>query len=132
MPSDGDYAAMAYGRGNREPHVVSLVEKCVQEEAAASFAAPIAGPLSPESLNDKGYKAGQFLTEVGNEFIRAASKHAPMNSLHEGYAVLLEEVDELWEQVKLNQKKRDPANIRVELIQIAAMAVRTAVDLGYA
>jgi hypothetical protein len=43
--------------------------------------------------------------EVLEELERAESKFAPFNSSHEGYAVLLEEVDELWEIVKLNPKK---------------------------
>ena len=36
MPSDEDYAAMAYGRGNREPHVMKLVEAGIAREKAAS------------------------------------------------------------------------------------------------
>lgn len=63
------------------------------------------------------------------EFNAAASNHAPMNSLHEAYAVILEEVDELWEQVKLKQRLRNAANIKTELRQIAAMALRALVDL---
>lgn len=35
MPSDGDYAAMAYGRGNRDPLTISYVEAAIQEEYAA-------------------------------------------------------------------------------------------------
>ena len=85
-----------------------------------------------EPMIDKDEAASHFLDVVQLEYARAASKHAPMNSLHEGYAVLLEEVDELWDQVKLNAEKRDRDNIRTELVQIAAMATRIAVDLGYA
>lgn len=73
-----------------------------------------------------------FLDDVYSECVRASDKHPPMNSLHEGYAVMLEEMDELWEQVKLRASERDRENIRIELMQIAAMATRTAVDLGYA
>lgn len=46
------------------------------------------------------------------------------NSAHEGYAVLAEEVDELWDQVKVNQKRRDLVAMRAEAIQVAAMAVK--------
>jgi len=48
---------------------------------------------------------------------------------HEGYAALLEEVDEFWDEVKINQKKRDPAKMRKEAIQIAAMALQCAVEV---
>jgi hypothetical protein len=50
------------------------------------------------------------------------------NSAHEGYAVLLEEFDELWDEVKKNPTKRDPAAMRKEAIQVAAMAIRFAAE----
>jgi hypothetical protein len=71
-----------------------------------------------------------FLHQVAFEVQRARNKHAPMNSLHEGYAVLLEEVDEFWAMVKMQTKDRDPAEMLTELIQIAAMAERIAEDCG--
>lgn len=65
--------------------------------------------------------------------VRAARKAHPQGSrsLHEAYAVLLEEVDELWDQVRVRQSKRDRKNIREEFVHIAAMAQRGAEDLGY-
>ena len=77
-----------------------------------------------------------LMEEVDDELSRAMELHKPQNSFHEGYAVLLEEVDEFWEQVKVNPKKLTPeqqavrlAEIRKELIQIAAMALRTIKDV---
>ena len=71
--------------------------------------------------------------EVRDEVIRATSHHGPMTSAHEGYAVLLEEVDELWEEVKKNPRKHPEtfAKRREEAIQIAAMAVRFVLDVCY-
>lgn len=66
------------------------------------------------------------LEEVGDEVRSARSKWPGFNSAHEGFAVLKEEVDELWDHVKTNQKKRDLEAMRKECIQIAAMAVRFA------
>lgn len=57
--------------------------------------------------------------------------HPPMHSLHEAYAVISEEIDELWDEVRKKERNRDPANIRKELIQIAASAWRASRDLGY-
>jgi hypothetical protein len=72
-----------------------------------------------------------FLSLVGWEVARARTKHPkPINSLHEGYAVILEELDEFWDACRQQSKDRDPRAIRDELIQIAAMCLRTAEDCG--
>ena len=57
----------------------------------------------------------------------AQSKHKPMNSPHEGYAVILEELDELWDEVKA--QKPDRERMRKEALQVAAMGLRFVVDL---
>lgn len=74
-------------------------------------------PLPPQPLV-------AVLEEVQQEVLTAEAKWPPINSAHEGYAVLLEEVDELKEHVWTNQKRRDPSAMRKEAIQVAAMAVR--------
>ena len=67
--------------------------------------------------------ADDMLDELG----RAMSKFGPMASAHEGYAILLEELDELWDEIKL--KDRDKARMRAEAIQVGAMAIRFIKDL---
>lgn len=64
-----------------------------------------------------------IMMQVEEELDRAR-KWPPFNSAHEGFAVLLEEVDELKAHVWTNQKKRDLAAMRAEAIQVAAMACR--------
>ncbi len=64
--------------------------------------------------------------EVVAELERATALHGPMSSAHEGYAVLQEEVDELWEEVKANI--RDDDTMRAEAVQVAAMAIRFILD----
>ena len=72
----------------------------------------------------------QFAVDVQRELFRARSKHTPINSLHEGYAVLLEEVDELWDCVRRKDTDhRGDAGAYEELIQIGAMAQRIAEDV---
>jgi hypothetical protein len=67
-----------------------------------------------------------------DELSRAREKHeVRLNSLHEGYAVILEELDELWEAVRARRENRDPQAILSELVQIAAMAQRTAEDVVF-
>jgi len=74
-------------------------------------------------------KAEQEIKIIKAEFAAAAAKHKPFNSLHEAYSVILEEVDEFWDEVKKQERHRNEANWRTELRQIAAMALRALVDL---
>ena len=68
-----------------------------------------------------------ILAEVCKEVERAQQKHpTPMRSGHEGYAILKEEVDELWAEIKAD---RDDELTRKEAVQVAAMAVRFLHDL---
>lgn len=69
-----------------------------------------------------------ILNEIKEELQRASVWPA-MNSAHEGYAVLAEEVDELWDHVKTNQKRRDLDAMRKEAVQVAAMAIRFAIEI---
>ena len=59
---------------------------------------------------------------VEKELARAELKFPPFNSYHEGYAIIKEEVDELWGEVKDKRRKRD--NLYYEATQVAAMAIR--------
>ena len=60
------------------------------------------------------------------EFRRAQRKHPqPFINMHHGYAVLLEEVDELWDEVKAGDKIK----AHDEVIQVGAMALRFLHDL---
>jgi len=64
---------------------------------------------------------------VSMELSSARAKFAPFNSAHEGYAVLKEEVDELWEEIK--RKNNSKEAMRKEAIQVAAMAFRFIQDV---
>lgn len=50
-------------------------------------------------------------------------------SMHEAYGVLMEEVDEFWDQVRKKPQDRDVANVVEELVQIAAYVSRVATEL---
>ena len=63
------------------------------------------------------------------ELSNACQNWPKFNSAHEGFAVLKEEVDELWDHVKVNQKKRDLLAMQKEAIQVAAMAIRFAEEV---
>ena len=72
------------------------------------------------------HKIDTVIIDVQEEVERAGRLHPPMNSIHEGYAVMLEEVDEFWDEAK--RKTPDREHLRHELVQVAAMAVRIIID----
>lgn len=78
--------------------------------------------------------------------------HKPFSSNHEGYAVLQDQVDSLWEEVKTGKKRiksqlfaegqpsdgfRDAVakhhknHVREEAVKVAAMAIRIIQELTY-
>ena len=63
------------------------------------------------------------------EYTRASSNYPPFNSAHEGYAVLLEEVEELKVEVFKSPKNRDYDLMRKEAIQVVAMGLRFLIDV---
>lgn len=69
-----------------------------------------------------------LLKEIGDEVSRAEERFPAFNSGHEGWAVIKEEMDELWEEVRANRSTAAAA--RTEAIQIAAMAVRYVRDVS--
>ena len=64
---------------------------------------------------------------VREELDRAQSAFPPMASPHEGYAILREEVDELWTEIKDGNGRTDRGVS--EAVQSAAMALRYLIDL---
>lgn len=67
--------------------------------------------------------------EIKQECKSAMSKYPSFHSTHEGYAVIAEEVDELWKLVKKNKGMIGTPEMKAECIQIAAMAIRFIADL---
>ena len=72
----------------------------------------------------------RVLDDLRAEVRRAQAKHTPMHSPHEGWAVIREELDELWEHVRHDTGRTPEA--RHEALQVAAMGVRYVLDLIYA
>ena len=67
------------------------------------------------------------MAEVQAELMRAVSLYTGFRSVHEGAAVILEEWDEFWAEVKA--KELDRAALRVEVKHLAAMAIRFMAEL---
>ncbi len=66
------------------------------------------------------------MSDLATAIGRTIHRRPPIHSGHEGYALIREELDELWDAVRRNDLK----HACEEAIQIAAMAVRFSVDLG--
>ena len=71
--------------------------------------------MDPEQANDI----------VLEEYYRARKKFKPFNSGHEGYAVILEELEELWDEIKADNR----AKAHKEAIQLAAMALAYVIEV---
>lgn len=101
-------AAVGQGAASRNEQTVEVPRK--------------ARPITPEIET----ALDRIADTVQVELLRALQKHPePFNSAHEGYAVLLEEVEELWEAVK----KDDKVQARRECAAVAAMAYRYMMEL---
>lgn len=76
----------------------------------------------------QGFDDCDAASDVVQELRRAREAHPKkFNSAHEGFAVLKEEVDELWEDVR--DRNRSIPSMRAEAVQIAAMAIRFIEDV---
>lgn len=84
---------------------------------------PLVEPLTGAPYNPS------FEKLVRLELERARQKHGPILSLHEGYSIILEEVDEFWDEVKKKQLSRDQEKVLSELVQVAAMCQAVAEDI---
>lgn len=72
--------------------------------------------------------------DVLEELWSARKTFPRFHSPHEGYAILREEVDELWEAVRAHKggiraSADSKARMRAEAVQVAAMALRFIQDV---
>ncbi len=71
----------------------------------------------------------ELFESVRAELRKALTNWPPWNSPHEGHALMLEEFEELWAHVKTRPYDRDLIAMRYEAVQVAACAVRFALEL---
>ena len=80
------------------------------------------------STETADYWSGHYadaLRDIQREAVAARHRYPPFNSAHEGWAVLYEEVDEIWDEVRANNVDAAIA----EAIQAGAMCVRFVADM---
>ena len=61
---------------------------------------------------------------VLDELELALNNFPLFNSSHEGYAVIKEELDELWDEIKNNKHPNSKRNQKDEAKQVAAMGIK--------
>lgn len=87
------------------------------------------------ALYDRLRTSADLVLDVIKELHSARVHHKKdFHSAHEGWAVLREEVDELWDEVKKNPKTDEEraahrVRMRKEAVQVAAMAFRFIEDV---
>lgn len=64
---------------------------------------------------------------ISDETVRIQAIRDNYNSFHEGYAVIKEEFDELWDEIKM--KHHDVDGIRFEAVHLAATTLRLLIEL---
>ncbi len=69
-------------------------------------------------------KPDEAFKQIETEFLRASDLYPDLHSNHEAYAVIKEELDELWDEIKRSKETTGNKQIKHELIQIGAMVVR--------
>ena len=82
------------------------------------------------SFDIANYGTDDLYGSIATEVERAKRHGERFASLHEAYAVLLEELDEVWDITRQKRRDRDALELRKELIQIAAMAVKALHSMG--
>ena len=87
-------------------------------------------PPEARSTPEQEQRLEACVVEVIRELRRAMTLFGPFKNGHEGWAVIREEVDELWDAIKTNKAADHVARQRKEAIQVAAMALRFVVELG--
>jgi len=83
-------------------------------------AVPIERYLQADPEYSTRWKA-KVLGEIWDTVQDADAKFPEYHSLHEAYAILKEEMDELWDEIKMNGL---PASIRAEVVDIGAVCIR--------
>ena len=88
------------------------------------------------SLIDKLARSSPEVThailEIFEEYLRACEQYPPIQTPHEGYGIILEELGEVWDVIKRHAGR--PANVerenmRYEMKAVGAMALRFMLDL---
>ncbi len=94
-----------------------------------SFKVEYEGQKTTLYFADHNIRVAEIVADMVVEFFNARDKFGKFNSHHEGCAVIREEFEELWEEVKKKRELRNDKALRKEATQLGAMAMRFINDL---
>lgn len=86
--------------------------------------------FSDSVIESNDYNFMDFLSSVDLEYHKARTKFPKMSSAHEGYAIIKEELDELWDLIKQNKGKSKEASEEVKQVAAMCLAYYLEVILG--
>jgi len=129
MPEGYKYCAFCKGEGEYKLNSVTI-EICPYCEATGIVPDFTEKPSINDEARERSIKVNQALELIKNEFYEAKIGHPEKYvNQHEAYAVILEELDELWVEIKKKQVNYDLPAQRKEAAQTAAMLLRLIVEL---
>lgn len=73
---------------------------------------------------------GKSIKTIITEYNRTIIKNAPFHSTYEGWALIKQKVDNLWDEIKKEETGGSREAMLKEAAQIGAMAMRFIIDLG--
>jgi|GEM_PF-2212195 len=90
-------------------------------------------PISKTETNPVNRKQlgnlSKALIPIISEYLRATEIYPPMNTAHEGWALIMEEMEELKQEVFKKPSEISKEDMKREAVQIAAMAIRFITDV---
>lgn len=70
-----------------------------------------------------------ILSEMMKEYKRATTEYSPFASHHEGWAVIKEQLDEVWDEIKKKRGTKSTEKITKEVLHVGAMSLRFLMEL---
>lgn len=83
----------------------------------------------PVVVNRRTGYLSKALIPIIAEYERALEVYPPMNTAHEGWAVIMEELEELKQEVFKKPSQVSKEEMKKEAVQVAAMAIRFITDI---
>jgi hypothetical protein len=70
-----------------------------------------------------------ILAEMMKEYESAKAEYSPFTSHHEGWAVIKEQLDEVWDEIKKKRGTKSQEKIMKEVLHVGAMSLRFLMEL---